>query len=226
MALVIQSNKANAVSDIATALEYAGGALADLTVESGTDCQGMTGAAIIKDGTHTIASVCIGDNNYGNFSAHAYASDSVHFGYYGGYSQKNVLKVVATKSAVAFINPPSSGQTILALIITTDNNGDYCCVVKTGSSVSNLNDPTIIPRDSRYTAEIKYIASTSTVFGCTALSKIPVPTYDGSAKYLPNVAFAHATQYQVDGSVMLNGTQKFYCIGGSWYIDDSEGVQT
>lgn len=223
MAIVIQSNKANMVSDIATALEYAGGKIADLTVESGTDCQGMTGAAIIKDGTHTIASVCIGDNNYGNFSAHAFASDSVHFGYYGGYSQKNVLKVVATKSAVAFINPPASGQTILALIITTDNKEGYCCVVKTGSSVANLNDPTIVPRSAAYTAEIKYTATANFSFGCTSLAKIPVPSYDGTAKYLPDVCFAHATQYSVDGSVMLNGTQKFYCIGGTWFIDDKEG---
>jgi hypothetical protein len=131
-----------------------------------------------------------------------------------------VFKIVATKLGIAIVKATGT-TTYTAGIVSLDNTGSVTAIIKGGT----LENPQVVPRSEQYIAT-NYPATTTTAFGCTALSKIPVPTYDGNAKYLPSVSFAHATQYQIDGSVLLNGTQKFYCIGGSWFLDDSEGVLT
>jgi hypothetical protein len=131
-----------------------------------------------------------------------------------------VFKIVATKLGIAIVKETGT-TTYTAGIVSLDNTGSVTAIIKGGT----LENPQVVPRSEQYIAT-NYPATTTTAFGCTALSKIPVPTYDGNAKYLPSVSFAHATQYQIDGSVLLNGTQKFYCIGGSWFLDDSEGVLT
>ena len=126
-----------------------------------------------------------------------------------------VFKVVATKSSIAIVKSIGT-TTYSAGVVSVDSSDSVVSILASGA----LSNPQIIPRSDQYTT-VNYQAVTSTAFGCTALSMIPVPTYDGEAKYLQDVAFAHATQYIVDGSVSLNGT-KYYSIGGSWFMRDSE----
>lgn len=209
-----------AVPFIREALAYAG--FTDLFV---TDENGVvsihTGETPTADNTLVKLTADGGD---GFLSA--YASASVYLTRSWGL----YITIVATRTAVAFMSKGATGApTIACCIITKDNTDNYVLIQQADGSrwgLYTLNNPAIMPRNALYTAITQYGATTSTAFGATALSKMPVPTYDGNAKYLPSVAFAHATQYPVDGSVMLNGTQKFYCIGGSWFLDDSEGVQT
>lgn len=201
------------------AFEFAGGKLATIHAESGA-VSGYVGGWIlyVGDGTdNRIAGFALGgssDRCYVN----ANANDSTTVG--SGYSWASTnVRVVATKHAVAIMNIDANGCSKMGVVITTDSNNDLCCVV-CGSDAQTLANPAVVPRDLMYTAKVQYMASTATNFGATALSKIPVPSFDGNARWLPNVCFAHATQYQVDGSVMLNQKTRFYCVGGSWFIND------
>lgn len=141
------------------------------------------------------------------------ATTNLHWGLY--------IKIVATKHAVAFASSLTSNPlSTVCAVITKDNNGDYVVVVNS-LNTGSLASPYVIPRSTDYSALISYDATTSNAFGATALSLIPVPSFDGSAKYLPACAFAHAVQYLIDGSVTL-GNQVWYSIGGSWYILDEQ----
>jgi hypothetical protein len=209
-----------AVPFIREALAYAG--FTDLSITDANDVVSIhTGETPTADNTL----VKLTANGADGF-LDAYATSSVHLARSWGVH----ITIAATKTAVSLMSKQSSGApTTACCIIAKDNMGNYVLVQQDDGANWNaytLNNPAVLPRDALYTAIIQYGATTSTAFGATALSKIPVPSYDGNAKYLPSVAFAHATQYQVDGSVLLNGTQRFYCIGGSWFLDDSEGAQT
>jgi hypothetical protein len=209
-----------AVPFIREALAYAG--FTDLSVTDANDVVSIhTGSTPASDSTFVELTAEGGDG-----FLDAYASASVHLKRSWGL----YITIVATKSAIALLSKAAaSAPSYCGCVITKDNTGNYVLVQQADGSrwdLYTLNNPAIMPRNALYTAITKYGATTSTAFGSTALSKMPVPTYDGNAKYLPSVAFAHATQYQIDGSVLLNGTQKFYCIGGSWFLDDSEGGQT
>lgn len=162
-----------------------------------------------------------GGGGYGQIACRA-SDGQTHAGEILANTRYNdtVFKIVATKFGIAIVKAIGTA-TYSAGVVSLDNSGDAVSMLAGGS----LNNPQIVPRSEQYTT-IQYPATTSAAFGCTALSKIPVPTYDGNARYLPNVAFAHASQHQEDGSAILNNNQKYYCIGGSWYLDDSEEVQT
>lgn len=137
------------------------------------------------------------------------------------------IKVIATRHAVAITNPDSYGVSKIGLVITQDRAADTADTSKrvVGLTVTaagkNLADPAVVPVDPLYTTAISYTATTSLAFGCTTLAKIPTPTFDGTARYLDTVCFAHAAQFTVDGSVTLNNV-KYYSIGGSWYLRDTE----
>lgn len=216
MALVRTVTMATLASTLTEAFEYAGGKLAQLTATAVTD-SGSAGATIF-DGDKKVADVR--KSGVYNYVVAAFSDNSHSFGIY--QETTTAVKVIATKSAVAITAPDSNGVSKIGIIISTDNNNNFCCVTETVQN-ANLANPAVVPQDSQYTTAILYSGTTSMAFGSTALAKIPVPSFDGNARWLPNVCFAHATQYLVDGSVTLNGTQKFYCIGGSWFIDDSEG---
>ena len=137
------------------------------------------------------------------------------------------VKIIATKTAVAIMNPDSNGISKIGLIITKDKAADSADTSKriVGMTVTaankNLADPAVVPVDPLYSALVSYTATTSLAFGCTTLAKIPAPTFNGTARYLDTVCFAHAAQYAVDGAVTLNNV-RYYSIGGSWYLRDTE----
>lgn len=197
------------------AFTYAGGTLGTIHVEG--DGSGATNGFqfYLGAGTDTeIARFKMDDNVCSVVAYSGNASGG------GSGSANGNIRVVATKSAVAICSTDNSGVSSSGLIFTLDNVGN---VVMVASVTTNLYNPAVVPRNTLYSAAVQYGASTSTAFGATALSKIPVPTFDGNAKWLPKVCFAHATQYIVDGSVILNDSRRYYCIGGSWFIDDAEG---
>lgn len=132
----------------------------------------------------------------------------------------NTIRIVATKSAVSFTNIDTNGVSKAGVLFTTDNKGDLCSVV-TSSNTATLDTPAIVPRSESYVSVITYNAQTSTSFGTTALSLIPVPTFDDDARYLPNVAFAHSAQMITDGTATFNGS-KWYVVGGSWLMKDPD----
>lgn len=133
-------------------------------------------------------------------------------------SVSDTITIVATKFAFAITNIDSSGVSRMGLIITTDDQNDYCCVT-VGGNVQTLSNPYIVPRNPLYTSAITYGATTSVEFGCTSLALLPVPTYGSQARWIPNVAFASSTQFVTDGPVALQ-TTLWYTIGGSWYLAD------
>lgn len=205
------------------AFTYAGGTLATIHTEIGTYYDTSVNGFRFYVGAGTsgnnIAAVALGGSS-DRFMVGAKAEDA---GSYFGciYSQASTnIRIVATKAAVAVMNVDVNGVSKMGIVFTTDNNGDLCCIV-CGSDLNTLANPAVVPRDSLYVSKVQYYATTSADFGCTALSYIPVPSYDGSSKYLPYVAFAHAAQYIVDASVTINDDSKFYSIGGSWFLDDN-----
>lgn len=206
------------------AFEYAGGTLATLHTEVGAASGTVTGFVFyVGEGTtNRIAGFAIGGSSNKCFvNARAQSAGSDFGGSYAKASDN--VRVVATKSCVAVTNVDADSVSKMGIVFTTDSNGNLCCVL-CGADAQTLANPAVVPRDALYTAKVTYPASTSNAFGATALSKIPVPSYDGNARYLPKALFAHATQYQIDGPVLLNSLTKFYCIGGSWFLDDSEGA--
>lgn len=126
-----------------------------------------------------------------------------------------VANVVATKHGIA-IYKGDGLQTTSVGILALDNHGEFVTVM---SGPPNSN-PTIVPRNDSYT-NTQYPAATSTYFGCTSLSYIPVPTYDGTPHYFPQLAYANATQYIVTGPVLM-GRKIWYCIAGAFYLYDGE----
>ena len=221
MALIRNVGISGLVSAISEAISHCTGALALLTVESGAmpPDSSKTGA-LIKSGNQIVAFAWISDTDYGGVMFGACSSAGNNFYLLAPYAQKNTLRVVATKKALSISNYDANGVSQYGVAISTDNNGDLCSIVETTANVG-LSNPSVVPVDAEYTTEIKYQATSSTAFGSTALSYIPVPSYDGSSKYLPYVAFAHATQYMIDASVIINDDSKFYSIGGSWFLDDN-----
>ena len=205
------------------AFTYAGGTLATIHAESGTFYDSFVNGWLFYVGAGTtgnnICAVALGGSN-DKFFVGVKADDSgLAIIGAASYSSTNI-RIVATKKSVAITNVDANGCSKMGVVFTTDNNGDLCCVTVGGDSAT-LANPAIVPRDPLYLTKVQYQATTSTDFGCTALSYIPVPSYDGSSKYLPYVAFAHATQYVVDASVTINDDSKFYSIGGSWFLDDN-----
>ncbi|MBQ3940689.1 MAG: hypothetical protein II723_06205 [Oscillospiraceae bacterium] len=131
------------------------------------------------------------------------------------------LRIAATKYGIALSLLDADGNCAdEAIVITRDSTGAFCCLM-TGADGGGFDSPAVVPRDSLYTAKICYSSSTDTDFGCTALSLLPVPSSDGTAKYLPDLLFAQAGQIAGDGTVLLNG-ERFYVLGGSWYLRDAE----
>ena len=203
------------------AFEYAGGTLATLHTDVGAASGTVTGFIFyVGEGTaNRIAGFAIGGSSDKCFvNARAQSSGSDFGGSYAKASDN--VRVVATRSSVAVTNVDGDGASKMGIVFTTDSNGNLCTVL-CGDDAQTLANPAVVPRDALYTTKVTYPASTSNSFGATALSKIPVPSFDGNARYLPDVLFAHATQYQIDGSVLLNGV-KYFSIGGSWFITDSE----
>lgn len=203
------------------AFAHAGGTLATIHADVGAASGTVTGFIFfVGDGTtNRIAGFAIGGANAKCFVNARSQSSGNDFGGSAAKASDNV-RIVATKSAVAVTNIDANGVSKMGIIFTTDNNGNLCCVL-CGDDLQTLANPAIVPRDSLYTSKIQYVATTNNEFGATALALIPVPSFDGSAKYLPACAFAHAVQYLIDGSVTL-GNQFWYSIGGSWYILDEQ----
>ena len=135
-----------------------------------------------------------------------------------GWASTNV-RIVATGSAFAIMNIDANGASKIGTIITKDNAGSLCCIT-CGADAQSLNSPAVVPWDAQYTAKIQYAATASNAFGCTSLAYIPVPSFDGTAKYLPTVCFAHAVQHTTDGKLSLNNVP-YYNLGGAWFLRDS-----
>ena len=206
---------------IDAAFTYAGGTLATIHAETGAASGTVDGFVFyVGEGTtNRIAGFAIdraSNKCFVNARAQSAGSD---FG--GSYAKaSNNVRVVATKSCVAVTNVDADGVSKMGIVFTTDSNGNLCTVL-CGADAQTLANPAVVPRDALYTSKVQYVATSNTDFGSTALSFIPVPSFDGSSKFLPKVLFANATQYVVDGYVKLNDDAKFYCIGGSWFLDDN-----
>ena len=201
------------------ALAFCGGALATLKVDiSGS---GSTVHIYIYDGeSRTSENTLVefwstGNNGFITGAANSTVAVQAPFGLYA--------RIVATKSGLAIISGADAAVGQCGLVLSLDNDDNPVSVVTAGtySSAMTFETPTVVPRDDAYTAAVVYAATANTTFGCTSLAKVPVPSYDGSAKYLPGLCFAHSTQYRVDGSVTLNNV-KYYSIGGVLFLRDTE----
>lgn len=207
------------------ALAYAGGKFAEeLHTASGTIPGTTVGDCVfLYEGPHTANLLMwfgIGGSNL-RCSTGAYADASHPFGSQKMSPPSGNVRVAAVKHAVAVSLLDADGNCAdEATVITADSTGAFCCVT-TGADGGGFQSPAIVPRDSLYTVKTVYSSTTDTDFGCTALSMLPVPSFDGSAKYLPDVLFAQAGQLSGDGTVLLNG-ERFYALGGSWYLRDPE----
>ena len=206
---------------IDAAFTYAGGTLATIHAETGAASGTVTGYIFyVGSGTtNRIAGFAIGGSSNKCFVNARAQSSGADFGGSASKASDNV-RIIATKSAVAIMNIDANGVSKMGVVLSTDNNGNLCAIV-CGADQQTLANPAVVPRDALYTSKVQYVATSNTDFGSTALSFIPVPSFDGSSKFLPKVLFANATQYVVDGSVKLNDDAKFYCVGGSWFLDDN-----
>lgn len=207
------------------ALAYAGGAFAaELHTGLGTiPGTNIENCLFVHEGPHTVNPLMwfgIGGGTL-RCSTGAY-SDATHpFGSQKLSPPSWNVRVIATKCGIAVSLLDADGNCAdEATVIARDSTGAFCCLT-TGADGGGFESPAVVPRDSLYTVQTVYHSTTDLNFGCTALSLLPVPTLDGSAKHLPDLLFAQAAQLAGDGSVLLNGEQ-YYALGGSWYLRDPD----
>ena len=202
------------------ALEYAGGEFAEKLkvayVPSSTSGEGFV-MLYYKDDEPTTSNYLFGfiafGGTYGQIAAN-YTDTGNGIRVETRY-EDTVANIVATKHGIAIYKGIGS-QTVSVGILTLDNHGEFVAVL---SGPPNSN-PVVMPRNDSYVTT-QYPAATSTAFGCTSLSYIPVPTYDGTPHYLPQLAYANATQYIMNGPVLM-GSKIWYCIAGAFYLYDGE----
>lgn len=162
-----------------------------------------------------------GENAYGVICSYAYTGGAEIKAYGSYYDTK--FDIVATKYGIGILRSENL-VAFRAGVLTLDNHGEFVSVLSgSADRTSQLVNPYVIPRKVEYTTTVTYPASTTTSFGCTSLSYIPVPTYDGSPHYLPNMAYANATQYMVNGPVLM-GQKIWYCFGGAFYLYEGENI--
>ena len=169
------------------------------------------------DNTNYIIAFAAAQGAYGYLCARSRDTNSENDRFYvqTRYND-NVLDIIATQYGI-FIIKSVDATSVSVVILSIDNHNEFVSVV----SADPLSNPVVVPRNEAYTSAISYPASKSTLFGCTSLSYIPVPTYDGQPHYLPNLAYANATQYVMNGPVMM-GNKIWYCIGGAFYLYEGE----
>ena len=207
------------------ALAYAGGRFAEdlhtaFGVIPGTS---IDGCLFLYEGAHSADLLMMFGIGGGNLRCATGAySDRTHlFGTVKADPPSVRVRVIATKSAVGVSLLDADGNCAdEATVVTLDSAGGFCCVT-TGADGAGFASPAVVPRDPQYVTRVIYAGSTETAFHCTALSMLPVPVSDGQARYLPDVLFAHAGQLTGDGAVLLGG-ERFYALGGSWYLRDAE----
>lgn len=215
-----QSSLADALNGSTGALVYAG--LTGLHAEGGTVPGTFVDSVNIYNGTGTtgnfLACFALGGSTDKAFvrassdgGTHLFGTDESWHG--------TTIKVIATKSAVAITNIDGDNISKIGLVIAKDNSDNICCVLPTVAS-SNFANPAVVPLDALYTTSVTLNATTSIGFGSTSLSKIPVPSFDGSAKFMPDVSFALSAQQIVDSEVTLDGL-RYYMIGGSLWLKDT-----
>lgn len=211
------------------ALEYAGGDFAERLKVCETEAissSWFTGfydkETESPDLTNYVFGYYYGYNAYGGIASHSCDSGFNAITPCSYYDTKFII--VATKYGIGILRCENLAA-FRCGVITQDNHGEFVIVQAgdTGRS-SQLINPGVIARNESYTSVIQYPASTSEAFGCTSLSYIPVPTYDGTPHYLPNMAYANATQYKVNGPVLM-GQKIWYCFGGAFYLYEGENEQ-
>lgn len=208
------------------ALEYAGGDFAErLKVHETEEVSSswFTGfydkETESPDETNFVFGYLYGYNANGGIAAKAHDGEGYFISPCSYYDTKFII--VATKYGIGLLRCENLSA-FRCGVITQDNYGEFV-IVHSGDAgrASQLINPTVIARNESYTNAIEYPASTSEAFGCTSLSYIPVPTYDGTPHYLPNMAYANATQYKVNGPVLM-GQKIWYCFGGAFYLYEGE----
>lgn len=137
------------------------------------------------------------------------------------------LSVIATKHAVALLGCMTDGTSNGGVIITKDTAGDYVQITNAAASIpgQTLNAPQILPHGSLL-AEIPTLqVSSDYTFGVTTLANFPTVNDGSEVRYLRDVLIALTGQMRTDGDCTIDGTP-YYCIGGVWYLKDSEGAKT
>lgn len=206
---------------LADAFEYAGGRFTELTTVLST----MIGTSIgdctyIQDGNGVnLAWFGFGGGNF-RCGTGAYADATHYVGDTLMYPNSSKTVVVATRRAISITYQNTSGVSVYGTIIALDNNDEWCCVT-IGGATGNLNNPRIVPRTTSYYSDVKYLAESSTSFGCLSACRIPVPSFAGEHRHLPTVAFAVATMESADKAILVNG-EKWYMIGGVWLLKDED----
>lgn len=206
------------------ALAYAGGRFAEeLHTAAGTiPGTSIEGCIFLYEGPHTADLLMlfgIGGSNLRCVTG-AYADPQHLFASTRTDPPSLNVRVIATKSAVAVSLLDTDGNCEdEATVVTLDSAGSFCCVT-TGSNGAGFESPAVVPRTGLYTEKVVYPGVTETAFHCIALSMLPVPVFDGQARYLPDVLFAHAGQLTGDGAVLL-GESRFYALGGCWYLRET-----
>lgn len=210
------------------ALAYAG--LTGMHAEAGAHPGTTIDAILIYSGEGTtgnlLASFALGGSGSRCFCGVSPNGGPTMYGASEGWHSTNV-KIVATSTAIALMNPDANGVSKIGVLLTKDMAASTTDASKRvvgltpTSAGANLASPAVVPVDPLYSSVVNYSATTSLAFGCTTLAKIPAPSFDGTARYLDTVLFAHAAQYAVDGAVTLNNI-RYYSIGGAWLLRDIE----
>ena len=205
------------------ALEYAGGTFAERLKafryewqSGGYYAYGYCGIDVTPDPSTSdyVAAYYAGENAWGRL--HARSNTTASAVDIGSTSSDDTLNIVATHSGISVYK--STGATSVAtFVIALDNHGQLVTVAAGGT----LASPYVLPVNDASLTNIQYPASKSALFGCTSLSYIPVPTFDGQPHYLPELAYANATQYIMNGPVLM-GSKIWYCIGGAFYLYEGE----
>ena len=133
------------------------------------------------------------------------------------------ISIIATKHAVALLGCINDGITNGGVIITKDTAGNYVMITNAEASITtqSLDLPRIAPRGSALSAIPTLPVSTVFTFAVTTLCNFPTVNDGSDVRYIENVYMCVTGQLQADGDCTIDGTP-YYCIGGRWYLKDSE----
>lgn len=207
-------------------LEYAGGDFASRLKFSYIQADSIAYGCFYNNDvtpstTNYIFGFKFGGGGYGQVCARAADTDSsTVFQEYLASTRYNddTFNIVATKYGIA-IYKSIGNVPITAGVLTMNNLGEFVSVI----ADTPLSNPIVIPRNPAYISAIRYPSVASSAFGLTSLSYVPVPTYDGTPRWLPNLAYANATQYVMNGPVLMD-RKIWYCIGGAFYLYEGEAT--
>ena len=211
----LASVKAQFISDLNDALEYAG--LTGLYAKIVDNDYGSFGYVFIgtsedtPDSTNSLAYVkfdsgamnvyCAGDTIGTNISFAAYNS------------------IIATADAVAILGGSSDMNSTTGFIITKDTNSKYVTIFPyVDNNTPKFDTPRMVVHDVSTQVQRLNITPVST-FGTTTLVNFPTENLSQEGYYVDNVFMGVTVTLSGDGECVLNDNH-YYTVGGKIYMVD------